>query len=132
MPRNTLQLTREAMPTHEQGGCLHTNMDLYKVAYKLTPLLPSELVADAFELAWDIRTLDMRAAPYDFTGLTLDRTGEPWTPVPIETAQGRAEYRAMQREFSERAAVIRDRLIQECESLIAFSTPTPLPTTPAR
>ena len=30
-------------------------MDLYKWAYKLSPLVPSELVADCFELAREIR-----------------------------------------------------------------------------
>jgi hypothetical protein len=102
-PRNTLQLTRDAMPAHEQPGCLHTNMDLYKVAYKLTPLIPSELVADCFELARDIRELDMRASPYDLSELG-------YAPVCIETPEGRAEYTAMQREFSERAALLRARL----------------------
>ena len=40
-------------------------MDLYKWAYKLSPATPGELVADCFELAADIRELDMRASPYD-------------------------------------------------------------------
>jgi hypothetical protein len=93
-------------------------MDLYKHAFRLTPLIPSELVADAFELAWDIRILDMRAAPYDFTGVTLDTTGEPWTPVRIETPDGKAEYVAMQREFAERGAPIRQQLIDQCRRLL--------------
>lgn len=119
---NTLQPGRDDRPAFEQPGCLHAGMDLYgKVAVRLSPLIPSELVADAFELAWDIRTLDMRAAPYDFTGLTLDPTGEPWTPVQIETPEGKAEYVAMQRGFSERGAPIRQALIHECERLLAVS-----------
>jgi hypothetical protein len=105
VPRNTLQLTREAMPAHEQPGCLHTNMDLYKVAYKLTPLLPSELVGDCFELARDIRELDMRASPYDLADL-----GYP--PVPIETDDGRQAYVAEQRAFAERAGALRSRLLE--------------------
>ncbi|GAA4110744.1 hypothetical protein GCM10022215_06120 [Nocardioides fonticola] len=93
-------------------------MDLYKHAFRLSPLLPSDLVADAFELAWDIRILDMRAAPYDMTGWTLDPTGEPWTPVPIETAEGKAAYAAAQRGFAERGEPIRRRLIEACERLL--------------
>lgn len=93
-------------------------MDLYKHAFRLTPLIPSDLVADAFELAWAIRVLDMRAAPYDFTGITLDPTGEPWTPVPIETPEGKAEYVAHQRAFAERSGPIRGHLIRECERLL--------------
>lgn len=82
-------------------------------------MIPSELVADAFELAWEIRILDMRAAPYDFTGLTLDPAGEPWTAVAIETAEGKAEYVAAQKAFADRGAPIRERLISECERLLA-------------
>lgn len=94
-------------------------MDLYKHAFRLSQLVSSELIAEAFELAWDIRILDMRAAPYDFTGLILEPTGEEWTPVPIETPEGKAHYVAAQREHSERAAPIRQRLIDECERLLA-------------
>lgn len=104
-PLNLVQLTREAMPRHEQGGCLHTNMDLYKIAYKLTPLVPSELVGDCFELAREIRELDMRASPYDLADLGVE-------PVPIETEAGRQVYVAAQRAFAERAAALRTRLIE--------------------
>lgn len=40
-------------------------MDVYKWAVKLGPLVPGEILLDAFELARDIRTLDMEASPYD-------------------------------------------------------------------
>jgi hypothetical protein len=79
-------------------------MDLYKWSYKLSPLVPSELVVDAFALAREIRTLDMRASPYDLAGL-----GYP--PVRVETPEGRAEYAAAQRGFAERAAPLRARLL---------------------
>ncbi|MEP9381283.1 hypothetical protein [Nocardioides sp. KR10-350] len=85
-------------------------MDLYKHAFRLTPLIPSDVVADCFELAWDIRVLDMRAAPYDLAGLGLE-------PVRVETAEGKQEYAAAQRRFAERAAPIRQRLVAECERL---------------
>ncbi|SCE76496.1 hypothetical protein GA0070607_1279 [Micromonospora coriariae] len=103
-PLNVLTPTRETQHAHEQPGCLHANMDLYKWAYKLSPLLPSELVADCFELAREIRTLDMRASPYDLAAL-----GHP--PVLVETPEGRAEYAAAQRGFADRAAVLRVRLL---------------------
>ncbi|MEU4339012.1 3-methyladenine DNA glycosylase [Micromonospora lupini] len=103
-PLNLLTPTRETQHANEQPGCLHANMDLYKWAYKLSPLVPSELVADCFELARDIRTLDMRASPYDLAAL-----GYP--PVRVETAEGRAEYAVAQRGFADRAAVLRDRLL---------------------
>jgi hypothetical protein len=107
-PLNVLQPTRESQPELEQGGCLHANMDLYKWAYKLVPLTPSELVADCFALAREIRELDMRASPYDLAAL-----GYP--PVRIETPDGRAEYAAAQRAFADCASALRSRLMSCCE-----------------
>ena len=83
-------------------------MDLYKWAYKLSPAVPGELVADCFELAADIRELDMRASPYDLAA-------HGYAPVPIETPEGKAEYVAAQRGFAERGAVLRRRLLEVCE-----------------
>ena len=85
-------------------------MDLYKWAYKLSPLVPSELVADAFALAREIRDLDMRASPYDFTALGLE-------PVAVETPEGRAAYAAAQRSFALRAAPLRQRLLDVLDGL---------------
>lgn len=109
-PRNTLHPTRETQHDNEQPGCLHANMDLYKWAYKLSPLIPSELVADAFALAREIRALDMRASPYDLAAL-----GYP--PVRVETAEGRAEYAVAQRAFADRAAPLRAQLIEAVSRL---------------
>ena len=108
---NTLQPGRDDRASYEQPGCLHAGMDLYKHAFRLTPLIASELVADCFELAWDIRELDMRASPYDFGDLGLD-------PVRIETAEGKQAYVAAQRAFAERGAPLRGRLIEECGRLL--------------
>jgi hypothetical protein len=119
-PRNTLRPGRDDRLDFEQPGCLHAGMDLYKHAFRLSPLVSSDLVADAFELAWDIRILDMRAAPYDLTGLTLDPTGEAWTPVRIETPEGKQEYVAHQRAFAERGQALRQRLTAACERLLAL------------
>jgi hypothetical protein len=116
-PLNTLQPASDDREQLEQPGCLHAGMDLYKHAFRLTPMICSDLVADAFELAWDIRALDMRASPYDLSGLD-PAAGEDWTPVRIETSEGKAEYVAAQREFSERGAPIRAELIRWCESLL--------------
>ncbi|MGY0537024.1 3-methyladenine DNA glycosylase [Nocardioides sp. YJ-D4] len=110
-PLNTLSPRSDDRAAFEQPGCLHGNMDLYKHAFRLSPLVSSDLVADCFELAWDIRTMDMKAAPYDLAELDLD-------PIRIETAAGKQEYAAAQRAFAERAAPLRERLITECERLI--------------
>lgn len=103
-PLNLLQPTRERQVAMEQPGCLHAGMDLYKWAYKLSPAVPSGLVMDCFDLARDIRELDMRASPYDLTELG-------YTPVPIETPQGKSEYAAAQRGFAARGQALRDRLL---------------------
>lgn len=103
-PLNLLQPTRERRVAMEQPGCLHAGMDLYKWAYKLSPAVPSALVMDCFDLARDIRELDMRASPYDLTELG-------YTPVPIETPQGKSEYAAAQRGFAARGQALRDRLL---------------------
>jgi hypothetical protein len=111
-PLNTLQPGREDRLEFEQPGCLHAGMDLYKHAFRLTPLVPSELAADCFELAWDIRELDMRASPYDFSDLGFE-------PVRIETPSGKQAYVAAQRDFAERGAPLRQRLIEQCDRLLA-------------
>ncbi len=109
-PLNRVQPERATSAQFEQRGCLHANMDLYKWTYKLVPFAPSELVADAFELARDIREVDMRASPYDFSRLGF-------SPIEIETAAGRAEYESWQRTFFQRAEPVRHRLIELCERL---------------
>ncbi|MDQ6642809.1 MAG: 3-methyladenine DNA glycosylase [Actinomycetota bacterium] len=110
-PLNALQPGRHNKAEFEQPGCLHAGMDLYKHAFRLTPLVPSELVVDALALAWDIRELDMRASPYDLRGLG-------YTPVRIETPEGKQEYVAAQRMFAERGAPLRQRLVAECDRLL--------------
>ncbi len=87
-------------------------MDLYKHAFRLSPMIASDLVAGCFELAWDIRVMDMRAAPYDLADLGF-------TPIRIETPDGKRAYADFQRQFSERAAPLRQRLIDECGRLLS-------------
>ena len=111
VPLNRLQPTREMSPQIEQTGCLHANMDLYKWSFKLSPWCPSELMADAFDLARDIRALDMRASPYDLTAFGYEA-------VPIETPAGRADYERQQRHFAERARPIRERLGVLCGQIL--------------
>ena len=103
VPLNELQPTRESQRRMEQPGCLHATMDLYKWADKLVPGIPSELLMDCFELAWDVRETDMQAAPYDLAGWGYE-------PVRIETPEGKAEYVRRQREFARRAEPLRRRL----------------------
>jgi hypothetical protein len=108
---NRLQPTRATQVDLDQPGCLHAAMDCHKWASKLGPAVPGALALDCFALAADIRLLDMQASPYD-----LSSYGQP--PVKIETAEGKAEYIARQREFARRAAGLRARLIRVCEELL--------------
>jgi hypothetical protein len=110
-PLNALAPGRADQVEHEQPGCLHATMDLYKWSYKLAPAVPAELVGDCFALAADVRELDMRASPYDLTAF-----GYP--PVRIETPAGRAEYVRAQAAFAQRAAPLRGRLVGACAALL--------------
>ncbi|WP_262281470.1 3-methyladenine DNA glycosylase [Micromonospora sp. MA102] len=113
---NRLQPTRESQVELDQPGCLHASMDCHKWATKLGPTVPGDLALDCFELARDIRLLDMQASPYDFSSY-----GEP--AVAIETPEGKAEYVARQREFAQRAGHLRARLIGVCATLLDRAEP---------
>lgn len=104
VPRNRTPLAREGQIDVEQPGCLHAGMDVYKWAVKLGPLVPGEILLDAFELARDIRTLDMEASPYDLADWG-------YSPVAIETPEGKAQYVARQRALSERSQALRTALV---------------------
>lgn len=120
MPLNRLRPTRETQADMEQPGCLHANMDLYKWALKLGPTVESSLVLDCFDLALDVRYLDMQASPYDLSSYGLDA-------VAIETPAGRTEYSLRQRAFAERAAVLRAALVAACDAVLAHDD-APAPT----
>ncbi|MGO2152824.1 MAG: 3-methyladenine DNA glycosylase, partial [Brevibacterium aurantiacum] len=104
----------ESMVANEQPGCLHAGMDLYKWAMKIGPIAPSDLVVDCFDLALDIRTLDMEASPYDLRGWG-------YGVVAIETAEGKAEYMDRQRAFSERAQALRQRLLDSLAAVGVYA-----------
>jgi hypothetical protein len=109
-PRNQFALTRDSMDTHDQPGCVHVNMDLYKFAYKIAPFVSSDITADAFELAVQARILDMRASPYD-----LREFG--FTPICIETKEGREEYAVGQRAVWLRGQPVRERLLSAYQQI---------------
>lgn len=118
--RNCEPLSRDRQRATEQPGCIHAAMDCYKWAYKLGPLVPSELVVDCLVLAADARVLDMRASPYD-----LREYG--FAPIAIETAAGRAEYVRAQQDIAARAAPLRAALADRCGWLLT-QEPGPDPT----
>jgi hypothetical protein len=97
--------SRENQTQLDQSGCLHANMDLYKYCMWLQPLVPGDLVLDCFELAVQTRTVDMQASPYDLSAFD-------YSHIPIEHAEGRAEYVARQREISAKSHPLRRRLME--------------------
>lgn len=109
-PRNAVELTREVQVEHEQPACIHTNMDLFKYAMKLSPWLPAEEVGDCFELAREARIVDMRASPYDVSAFSPFE-GQALTPIRVETVAGRQEYRDVQIALWRKASPLRQRLI---------------------
>lgn len=113
-PLNREPLTRDDQARREQPGCLHAGMDLYKWAVKLGPLVSGALLLDTFELAREIRQLDMAASPYDV---------RPWgiAPVAIETPEGKAAYVRLQRAFTARTDPLRSSLIALCDQALAHA-----------
>jgi hypothetical protein len=106
VPLNRIPLTRTTTSEHDQPGCIHANMDLYKFAYKIAPYCKSDVLLAAFQLACAAREIDMRASPYD-----LSKYG--YSPIFIETRSGREEYIREQRQIAARAMPIRMSLLEE-------------------
>lgn len=111
-PMNTFHPSHEQMPDLEQPGCIHTNMDVYRWAFKFYPWIPSDLIADAFLNACYARKIDMRASPYDLREYGLE-------PIRIQTKEGREQYRGLQRKIFEEAKPLRERLLQTYDYLLA-------------
>ena len=110
-PLNRVQLQPSSRQEREQPGCIHANMDLYRWAYTAMPWIGSELLVRCFELAVELRELDMRASPCDLSALGF-------APVCVETAEGRDEYQRRQRELSGRASVLREALVDVVGALL--------------
>ncbi len=111
IPLNKNHLSRETFIDMEQPGCIHSNMDLYKWAFKGYPWISSDSVVTAFKLAVEAREIDMRASPYDLATFGL-------RPIKIETEQGRSEYLNAQQQIFEKGIPIRNKLIEEFEQLL--------------
>lgn len=110
-PQNKFDLQRDNFQEMEQPGCLHTNMDLYKWAFKMYPWISSETIRQAFELAVETRVMDMKASPYDLRHRGLE-------PIKIETEEGRLQYVKQQREIFNKSQPIRQQLIEEYQHLL--------------
>jgi hypothetical protein len=110
-PMNKHELNRENFQDSEQPGCVHTNMDLYKWAFKLYPWISSDIIREAFFNALETRKVDMQASPYDATEFGLK-------PIKIETEAGRKDYVERQMEIYQNSQPIRHRLIEAYKEVI--------------
>jgi hypothetical protein len=108
---NRSQPAKDTRLENEQCGCLHTNMDLYKLAAQCMPWVGSEILWQCFEYAVAARQLDMQASPYDCRPLGFE-------PVRVETSAGKLEYERRQRELSEKAKPLRDELIERLQGVL--------------
>ncbi|AWH92029.1 hypothetical protein [Dietzia lutea] len=104
VPLNREPLTRFGQVLDEQPACLHAGMDVYAHAAALEAGAPGELLLDALRAAFDAREVDMRSSPYDLSAWGL-------TPIPVETAEGRAEFVAFQKQWIARTQVLRARFL---------------------
>lgn len=111
-PMNRIPLEWSTRHDVEQPGCIHANMDLYRWAYSSMPWIGSDALLACFELAVELRVLDMQASPYDLRHFGFE-------PVAIETVEGRSEYQRRQKELSRKASVLREDLIGLLEGVLA-------------
>ncbi|MEX0646746.1 MAG: 3-methyladenine DNA glycosylase [Balneolaceae bacterium] len=110
-PLNKHDLSRDNFSDMEQPGCIHTNMDLYKWAFKFYPWISSEMIREAFFLAVETRKIDMQASPYDLREFGLE-------PIKIETESGRKQYLDKQVMIFEKSKPVRAKLTEAYSGLL--------------
>ncbi|KAL9183944.1 hypothetical protein ACHAXT_002030 [Thalassiosira profunda] len=98
----------------EQRGCVHAHMDLLKIGLKLHGFVDSELVCDVLEVALASRKLDVAASPYDATQFGAGI-------VPVETNEGRKQYREEQVALMHQAAPVRERLLGAYDAFLQLA-----------
>ena len=97
----------------EQPACIHTTMDLLKIALKLGPFCDPDLFCRVLALTVEARLIDVAASPYDA------KTGYGVEPIRIETSSGRYQYKQRQIELMKRAAPIRKDLLENYEHFLS-------------
>lgn len=100
-------LSRKTQADYEQPGCIHANMDLFKYAFTLYPLVPAKLLLESLQLAIKCRKIDMRASPYDVTAFD-----DCEHPICVETKEGKMEYMTVQAQLAEEAVPIRAAILE--------------------
>jgi hypothetical protein len=98
----------------EQPACVHAQMDLIKMSNRLQPFMAADLIRECLEVALDARRLDVAASPYDAAAYGL-------LAIPIETPEGRADYRNIQTSLMRQAEPVRRRLLEAYRVLLAVA-----------
>lgn len=109
-PLNRDSLTRDDQLRLEQPACLHSGMDLYAHTATMEAGAPGELLLDCLDAAFEAREIDMRSSPYDLSAWGL-------SPIPVETAEGRAEFVAFQKRWIARTQALRSRVLHSVRDL---------------
>ena len=115
-PLNVLQPGRDDRPAFEQPACLHAGMDLYKHAFRLDP---DGAVGAGGRL---LRAGPGHPRPRHARVAVRPVRARLRAGAAIETAEGKQEYAAAQRRFAELGRPLRQRLIAECERLLAAAS----------
>jgi hypothetical protein len=99
----------------EQPACVHATMDLLKMTLKLQPFCDASLLQRVLEIALEARKLDVAASPYDASEYGVG-------VVPIETPEGRTEYKRQQTDLMKKAEPVRRDLLKAyyCFLSLAF------------
>jgi hypothetical protein len=104
-------LVRHEQLLYEQPACVHAHMDLLKMTLKLQPFVDAALLAKVLELSLHARRLDVAASPYDASAYGI-------AAIPIETLQGRAQYRQEQKHLVRQAQPLRRALLHAYEQFL--------------
>lgn len=115
IPLNQSSPTLHTREEHEQPGCIHANMDLYKWSYKSSPWISSDLLRETLFFAIEAREIDMRASPYD-----LRQYG--YEPICIETSAGRRDYEKAQHALFQKGLPLRAQLIEALEKFLSHAS----------
>lgn len=89
-------------------------MDLLKLALKLTPFGDATLLRSVLEMALEARELDVAASPYDASAYGVGA-------VPIDTPEGRSQYRDSQRDLMKRVEPVRKGLLAAYSNLLRIA-----------
>ena len=107
-PMNVINpLTRQNQLEHEQPGCIHATMDLFKYAHQLYPYVSSEILRETIQIALNARKIDMRASPYDVSHIEGCEI-----PICVETNEGKLLYAKEQMSLYNTSMPIRKKLFQ--------------------